>query len=67
MLNTLLARSCFHQLPNVFITPHSSGWTQAGTEHRRIEEIAANLDALVNGEQLINVVAAKPSVGGSKL
>jgi|EP01046_Picozoa_sp_COSAG06_P040929 phosphoglycerate dehydrogenase-like enzyme len=53
--------SRFHELPNVFITPHSSGWTQAGTERRRIEEIATNLDALVTGEALINVVATKPA------
>ena len=54
----------FHELPNVFITPHSSGWTQAGTERRRIEEIAKNLDALVSGAPLINVVATG---GGAKL
>lgn len=56
--------SRFHELPNVFITPHSSGWTQAGTERRRIEEIATNLDALVNGDMLINVVASKSAVAG---
>ena len=55
----------FHELPNVFITPHSSGWTQAGTERRRIEEIAKNLDALISGAPLINVVATGGGAGGA--
>ena len=55
----------FDELDNCFITSHSSGWTQAGTEGRRIEAIAENLDALANGEPLQNVVAT--GAAGGKL
>lgn len=50
----------FHQLDNVYMTPHSSAWTLPMVE-RRWATIAANLDRLARGEPLDNVV--KP--GGS--
>jgi phosphoglycerate dehydrogenase-like enzyme len=45
----------FHKLPNVILTPHSSGWT-TGMRRRRAGQIAANLDHLARGEPLDNVV-----------
>lgn len=45
----------FHELANVIMTPHSSGWTD-GLFRRRGGEIAANLDALAQGRPLINLV-----------
>ena len=47
----------FHELANVVMTPHSSGWTE-GLFHRRGGQIAQNLDSLTNGTPLINVVRA---------
>jgi len=49
------SRHPFHELPNVILTPHNSGWTQ-GMVRRRWDEIAENLRRFVRGEQLINVV-----------
>lgn len=46
----------WQELPNVVMTPHASGWTEAGAESRRIQEIAANLDALAGFGALVNVV-----------
>ncbi|MBV8493056.1 MAG: phosphoglycerate dehydrogenase [Alphaproteobacteria bacterium] len=45
----------FHELPNVIMTPHCSGWT-SGMVRRRWDEIAENLRRFVRGEPLINVV-----------
>ncbi|MBM3532050.1 MAG: hydroxyacid dehydrogenase [Alphaproteobacteria bacterium] len=45
----------FHTLPNVILTPHSSGWT-TGMRRRRAGQIAANLDHLARGETLDNIV-----------
>jgi phosphoglycerate dehydrogenase-like enzyme len=45
----------FHELDNVIMTPHMSGWTR-GMVERRWAEVAANLDRLARGEPLINVV-----------
>jgi len=50
------SRFAFHELPNVLMTPHSSSFTE-GTAERRLGAIAANIDALIRGEKLINVVA----------
>jgi phosphoglycerate dehydrogenase-like enzyme len=47
----------FHELGNVIMTPHMSGWTR-GMVDRRWAEIAGNLDRLVRGEPLVNVVRA---------
>jgi len=45
----------FHELSNVLMTPHCSGFTE-GTADRRWGELAGNLDRFVRGEPLINVV-----------
>jgi phosphoglycerate dehydrogenase-like enzyme len=49
------SRHPFHELPNVIVTPHNSGWTQ-GMVRRRWDEIAENLGRFVRGEKLINIV-----------
>jgi phosphoglycerate dehydrogenase-like enzyme len=49
------SRHPFHELPNVIVTPHNSGWTE-GTGRRRLAEIADNLNRVVRGDQLINLV-----------
>jgi phosphoglycerate dehydrogenase-like enzyme len=46
----------FHALPNVFLTPHSSGLTRQ-TFEGRAADIAANIRRLLAGEPLRNVVA----------
>ena len=50
------SRHPFHELPNVIVTPHNSGWTQ-GMVRRRWDEIADNLARFVRGGELINLVA----------
>jgi phosphoglycerate dehydrogenase-like enzyme len=45
----------FHELPNVIMTPHASGWTDKLLE-RRWQVIAENLQRLVEGKELLNVV-----------
>jgi len=52
------SRHPFHELPNVVLTPHNSGWTE-GTGRRRLAEIADNLNRFVRGEPLINRVATR--------
>ena len=47
----------FHELENVIMTPHGSGWTHALLP-RRCRLIAQNLDRLARGEPLLNVVRA---------
>jgi phosphoglycerate dehydrogenase-like enzyme len=49
------SRFPFHDLPNVLITPHCSGFTE-GTADRRWGQLAANLDRFVRGETLMNIV-----------
>jgi phosphoglycerate dehydrogenase-like enzyme len=49
------SRHPFHQLPNVIVTPHNSGWT-AGMVRRRWDEIADNLGRFARVESLINLV-----------
>lgn len=51
-----LAKHPFHELPNVLLSPHTSGWSSAQLE-RRIKTVAANLDAIYRGEAPANVVA----------
>ena len=51
------SRHPFHELPNVIVTPHNSGWT-TGMVGRRWNEIAENLGRFVRGEKLINIVTA---------
>ena len=45
----------FHELPNVIMTPHVSGWTDELLDRRRAV-IADNLKRLVTGAELRNVV-----------
>jgi phosphoglycerate dehydrogenase-like enzyme len=49
------SRHPFHELPNIIMTPHCSGWT-AGMVRRRWDEVAGNINRFVRGETLINVV-----------
>jgi phosphoglycerate dehydrogenase-like enzyme len=49
------SRHPFHDLPNVIMTPHCSGWTE-GMVTRRWAEVAANINRFVRGEPLENVV-----------
>ena len=50
------SRFPFHELPNVLLTPHVSGWT-AQTAAGRMRDIAANINRLSRGEPLKNAVA----------
>ena len=45
----------FHELDNIIMTPHASGWTMNLTT-RRCRGIADNLNRLARGEPLINIV-----------
>ncbi|RDJ25481.1 phosphoglycerate dehydrogenase [Bosea caraganae] len=45
----------FHELPNIVMTPHMSGWT-TGTIRRRQQTIADNVGRRLKGEACINVV-----------
>ncbi len=45
----------FHKLANIIMTPHVSGWMK-GTRDNRFQFIAQNIDRLVAGEPLQNVV-----------
>jgi len=45
----------FHELPNVVMTPHMSGWT-TGTINRRKQTIADNIARRADGRPCINVV-----------
>jgi phosphoglycerate dehydrogenase-like enzyme len=49
------SRHPFHELDNVIVTPHNSGWT-AGMVRRRWAEIADNLGRFARGEKPINRV-----------
>jgi len=51
------SRHPFHELPNVIVTPHNSGWT-SGMVRRRWDEIADNIGRFVRGEKLVNIVVA---------
>lgn len=49
--------SCFpfHKLPNLIMTPHVSGWMM-GTRQKRLQLIVENIDRLVAGKPLLNVI-----------
>ena len=49
------SRHPFHELPNVIVTPHNSGWT-SGMVRRRWDEVADNIRRFVRGDRLINLV-----------
>ena len=52
---TLPAREPFHELPNVLMTPHVSGWTE-GMLHARARLIADNIERAARGEPPMNLV-----------
>ena len=54
------ASAAFHALDNVIMTPHSSGWTDYVLESR-FRDIAANINRLMRGEPLNNVLQPSPS------
>jgi phosphoglycerate dehydrogenase-like enzyme len=53
---TLPATQPFHELPNVLITPHVSGWTD-GMLERRAQLIAENIRRTERGEPPLNLIA----------
>jgi phosphoglycerate dehydrogenase-like enzyme len=54
---TLPARQPFHELDNVLMTPHVSGWTE-GMLEARATLIAENIARVARGEPPVNQVAA---------
>jgi phosphoglycerate dehydrogenase-like enzyme len=52
---TLPARQPFHELPNVLMTPHVSGWTE-GMMHARAQLIADNIARVARGEPPLNQI-----------
>jgi len=50
------ARRPFHELPNVLMTPHVSGWTE-GMLAARAQLIAENIQRTARGEPPANLVA----------
>ena len=53
----LPSRLPFHELDNITMTPHMSGWSD-GTVNRRRGIMAENVNRLARGEALANVVRA---------
>ncbi len=49
------SRFPFHQLENVIMTPHLSGWMR-GTRDQRLQLVAENINRLASGKPLLNVV-----------
>lgn len=49
------SRYPFHELPNVIMTPHCSGWTE-GMVTRRWAEVAGNINRFVRAEPLQHIV-----------
>jgi len=54
-LSILPSKFPFHELSNVVMTPHMSGWT-AGTINRRKQTIADNISRRAAGRPCVNVV-----------
>ena len=52
---TLPARRPFHELPNVLMTPHISGWTE-GMMSARARVIAENIERAARGEPPLNLI-----------
>ena len=52
---TLPARQPFHDLPNVLMTPHVSGWTE-GMLRARATLIAENIHRTARGEPPVNLI-----------
>jgi phosphoglycerate dehydrogenase-like enzyme len=61
-MSTRPAALPFHELRNILMTPHASGWTE-GLLPRRNRAIADNLNRLARGEPLVNVV--RPAVSAA--
>ena len=53
---TLPSRHPFHELPNVLMTPHLSGWTQ-GMLDARASVIAENVHRVMRDEAPVNLIA----------
>jgi phosphoglycerate dehydrogenase-like enzyme len=53
--NVLPSKLPFHELPNLVMTPHMSGWT-SGTIRRRQQTIADNIKRRAEGRPCVNVV-----------
>lgn len=53
--NALPSKLAFHELSNVLMTPHMSGWT-SGTIRRRQQTMADNIKRCLSGTALTNVV-----------
>jgi len=51
------ARRPFHELPNVLMTPHVSGWTD-GMLDARATLIATNVERVARGEPPLNLIAS---------
>jgi phosphoglycerate dehydrogenase-like enzyme len=49
------ARRPFHELPNVLMTPHVSGWTE-GMLQARAQLIAENIERVARGERPLNLI-----------
>jgi phosphoglycerate dehydrogenase-like enzyme len=47
----------FHQLDNVIMTPHVSGWTE-GMLESRAALIATNIERIARGDAPLNAIAA---------
>jgi phosphoglycerate dehydrogenase-like enzyme len=54
---TFPARLPFHELPNVLMTPHVSGWTE-GMLDARARIIAENVDRAMRGEPPVNLITS---------
>lgn len=50
------SRRAFHELPNVLMTPHVSGWTE-GMLEARAQLIAENIHRAARGGPPVNLVA----------
>ena len=53
--STLPARRPFHELANVLMTPHVSGWTE-GMLEARAKLIAENIERTARGEPPLNLI-----------
>jgi phosphoglycerate dehydrogenase-like enzyme len=52
---TIPAHEPFHELPNVLMTPHMSGWTE-GMMEARAKVIAENIHRIARGESPANLI-----------
>jgi phosphoglycerate dehydrogenase-like enzyme len=57
------ARRPFHELPNVLMTPHVSGWTD-GMMEARATVIAENIERIARGELPVNLIPLVDAGGG---